>query len=273
MSPPNNSQSESPNHHPHHAEPPSPGQPINGSDSAKLAHELANLLDGSLRNVSLVISHLAQTETVESPEEDVLRKLHVANGAMKQMAKLIHTWMGPRQSTQAMPGNEDSPTGQVEAYHWQGTLGQAIKHALELIGPQAEQSSIQLITDVAQQVACLPCGPVFPVIANALRNSVEAIAAAQHDGQCIELSARIVDGHVCIRQTDTGIGLDPAIINQKGELQFGRSTKPDGHGLGLMLSRDIMRSLGGELQLTNNTPCGAVLSLRYPVAAVNHQAQ
>jgi signal transduction histidine kinase len=248
------------------------------ADSAMFAHELANLLDGSLRNVSLAMHSLADAQppdALESSDDDVLKKLHAANGAMQQMARLIASWMGPQQTAahhQDDAGRADATNRDVEAYHWPGTLGEAIENLARLIEPQTKPLQIEVITDITGDVATLPCGPIPAVLINTLGNSIHAIAAAANDADApnshhrIEIKATLTDRQVTITQMDTGIGLDTLVLFEQGRLQYGRTTKADGHGLGLMLSRDILHSLGGELQLTNRLPRGAIVTLRYPAA-------
>jgi two-component system CitB family sensor kinase len=117
--------------------------------------------------------------------------------------------------------------------------------------------------------ARLPAAALFPVLANGLRNSIEAISADPARGEkpgVIEIAAQVQTGQVRLAITDNGPGLDRAAFDTGGIFRFGKTTKPDGHGLGLSLCRDIAANLGGALRLTNRDDGGALLTLTYPVA-------
>ena len=218
--------------------------------SARLAHELANLLDGSLRNVGLAITGLDRPDEVDrSPgEPNVLAKLNAASHAMHQMATLLQQWM-----------NSAPPA--LDSQH--GSIGDAVDHAIQLVAPLAQTQQIFIDADVSARAAVLPAGSVFTLVINALRNSVEAFT----DQKVRRISLRVdTDGsEVVLTVTDTGPGLDPCLLDARGQFQFGRTTKPAGHGFGLVLCRDIVRGLGGELSIANRSSGGAGLRVRIPI--------
>ena len=78
---------------------PPEARPLDSQPSpARLVHELANLLDGSLRNVGLAMSDLS--DVVEAPhkssdaiDDALLQHLDIAQSGMQQMAPLLRRWM------------------------------------------------------------------------------------------------------------------------------------------------------------------------------------
>ena len=73
------------------------------------------------------------------------------------------------------------------------------------------------------------------------------------------------DGRGLISVSDTGVGL-PA---EKGEQIFDAffSTKPEGSGMGLAISRSIIESHGGRVWATANSGKGASFHFTLPTAA------
>jgi len=226
-----------------------------GADA--LAHELANLLDGSLRHLGMALTSLRQPATTEESDE-LVKRLEAASGAMHQMATLIHRWMSSPQSARHL-------------FEQAQTIGQMIDHAVRLLSPAANLRRIGIHVQMDKAAAVLSAGPLYPVIANALRNSIEAMEQAPMDDRprVIKVAAMVRRQQLHITVTDTGPGLSDALTDAHGCFAFGITTKQGGHGVGLRLSRDIARSLGGELELTNRPPHGAVLTLRCPVDALN----
>ena len=94
-----------------------------------------------------------------------------------------------------------------------------------------------------------------------MRNAADA--ARQTDGG-VTVRWRKVDGQVEIFIEDEG----PGIAETENLFVPFYSTKPDGAGIGLVLSRHIAESHDGWLDLANRTDThGARACLRLPVAA------
>lgn len=230
---------------------------------ARLAHELANLLDGSLRNVGLVMSSL-RDPTGEGParaadDEDLIRRLEVANQAMQHMATLIQRWLG-------------RPKAMGSLHQQTRTLGETIHSAVHLLSPVAAARRIVIDVDIAAAVAGLPAGPVYPIIANAVRNSIEAMIQRPADttfqGGRIEVAARLIEGMVELTIRDNGPGLSAELYDESGSFIQGGTTKHGGPGLGLVLVREITANLGGTFHLANRPAGGTELVIRYPRASV-----
>lgn len=64
---------------------------------------------------------------------------------------------------------------------------------------------------------------------------------------------------------DSGPGLDPAGLDRLFEAFH--TTKPDGIGMGLAISRSIVEAHGGRLWATPNVPNGAVFQFTLPLEA------
>ncbi|GAB4191026.1 MAG: hypothetical protein Kow00105_05180 [Phycisphaeraceae bacterium] len=236
--------------------------------AAKLVHELANLLDGSLRHLSLAIDTLSRHLHASDPEqeEQLLQSLRTTDTSMRQMVSLIRNWM---KDTHRSPN----------AYVSHQSLGEALEQAVQIHRPLAERHQVILELDLQPEAAETPAGPVFPIVANGILNAIQAIAANRDASVSAEplrrvtVSAEQNDNDVVIRIIDDGPGLDPSMIDEHGQLRIGHTTRPDGHGLGLTLSREIAQSLDGKLTLTNRPESGAVLMLRYPVRAATRNLQ
>ncbi len=225
----------------------------------QLVHELAGLVDGGRRNVDLVLEQLRE-QSVSDEEAQLLPRLEAANQAMNQMADLLRRWIDNVHANR--PPESDGRT-----------LADAIGHAVRLLMPAAQQRGIELRVDVQPQAATLSAGPIYAVVANAVRNAIEAIDGQAADdtqrGTCIVVQALVEqDSEGCeqlvLSVADDGPGLAPGLVGDDGSLRLGTTTKPEGHGLGLQLCHEIAASLRGSLALTSGSPRGAVLTLTCP---------
>jgi len=241
------------------------GPQAGSQPSAWIAHELVNLLDGSLRNLGLAMSNL-QSKPAEPSQHtdgaDPLERLQLADHALRQMSALVRRWMD--QAADVTPTHDTFQT-----------LAQAVEQAVGLLADAAAQRGIDVYVSLSDEVSPIPAGAIYPILINALRNSIQAINGVpiNPDGQCptsgrIKIEGRLREGSIELEVRDDGPGLDDAMLDDQGRFKFGKTTKPDGHGIGLLLCRDIAAGLGGELILANHSPRGAVLTLRYPVKSL-----
>ena len=227
---------------------------------ATLAHELANLIDAGMRNVGLAMSSLRDTrpssEGAKTGGIDPIERLESVSQAMRQMGRLLGRW-GDYDSRLHSGSNLDD------------TVEQTVRHVVNLFRPVAGQYGIKVHVCLSAAAAKLPAGPMYSVVANALRNSVEAMQGNGCRSQgVIELNVRVKDSQVELCIADNGPGLDRKLVDAKGQFCFGVTTKSGGHGLGLALLRQICDGLGGTIEVRNAPAGGAVLCLRYPVNAI-----
>lgn len=234
------------------------------TSAARLAHELANLLDAGMRNVGLAMSSLRDTrpQSAGEPETDVaeandpVTRLEAVSVAMNRMACLLQRWVDQGASPQLFCDE-------------QVALGDAVRHAVRLLGPAAEAEGIDVQVTIDAAAGLLPAGPVYAVIANGLRNSIEALLGTAAGGlgnrqPGIELQVALIGTEVVVRISDNGPGLPAAMADASGRFRFGTTTKPAGRGIGLVVAREASIVLGGALEIRNRATGGTELVLRYP---------
>lgn len=226
------------------------------TQSDQLAHELANLLDGSLRHLTLAIATLKDSPPGAplASDDDLAQRLRTVNNGMQHMSQLIRRWM--------------NHPGTLERFAGHHRLGDCVKQAVQLLGPAAATRRIKIGVEIDSKLLDTEAGPIHPILINGLRNSIEAIDRLDDQNpHRIDITARLEDRTVVLSITDTGPGIDPSLIGSAGQLRFGVTTKTTGHGLGLELAREIIQLLGGSLDLANRSPRGAMLTARYPLPA------
>jgi signal transduction histidine kinase len=107
------------------------------------------------------------------------------------------------------------------------------------------------------------------VVVNLMRNAFEAMRDCPPEFRRLTLRTHIEDQHfIRVEVCDTGIGIPPAAI----ELVFNRffTTKPDGMGMGLAISRSIITNHGGKLWVVPNLDRGSTFFFTLPIEVGEH---
>jgi PAS domain S-box-containing protein len=102
------------------------------------------------------------------------------------------------------------------------------------------------------------------VLHNLLANAIDAVGQQPKLLRHIELTAAHADGYVMIQVEDTGPGIDSEVTQKLFEPFV--TSKPDGRGLGLAISRSLVRGRGGDLSLSaGDKLAGACFKVRLPI--------
>ena len=89
-------------------------------------------------------------------------------------------------------------------------------------------------------------------------------------GELTLTSSRTEEGHILISVSDSGIGLPAHEAERIYEAFF--TTKPQGTGMGLSISRRIIESHGGRLWASNNTGRGTTFQFSLPINVTGSEA-
>jgi len=130
-----------------------------------------------------------------------------------------------------------------------------------LVARQLEDQQVRLTISVDPPDLRLKADPrlIEQVVFNLVLNALEALE--DRTGGCIELAAGNDDGATTITVTDNGPGI-VADAREKIFVPF-FSTKPGGTGIGLALSRQIMRLHRGELTVRSEPDRETRFTLRF----------
>jgi len=231
-----------------------------------LTHELAGLLDGSMRCLGMARQSLAGTPSSSGPS--VEHQLQTVQSALERMAGLVHT---------AMQGSGSTIGSSITPSEGSVTVREAIDHAVSVLTPLAKEHRVTLSCAIAPEADRYDAGPVYAVILNGLRNAIESVASTGSGGRVdIELTFRNgTPGTFDLTISDDGPGLAPACEDGRAFI-IGLTTKPGGHGIGLCLCAQIIGQLGGRITLASresdapDTRRGAVLEASWPAKTERH---
>ena len=147
-------------------------------------------------------------------------------------------------------------------------LNEVIIEAFALAQNQARESHVNLKQQLNDDLPLVRGDRVQlqQVILNLIVNGLEAIAKSKHGARELLVSSNEdEDENVIVAVRDSGEGVDPAKLESVFEAFF--TTKPEGMGMGLAISRTIIEAHGGRLWASANSPRGAVFQFTLPTNA------
>jgi|GEM_PF-4174390 len=126
-----------------------------------------------------------------------------------------------------------------------------------------------LVTDLDEELPLLPgdharLGQVF---VNLLFNAAQAIPPGDVAHHVVRIETRAVKERIRIRITDTGVGIPLDVLPRIFDPFF--STWPHGGtGLGLAISADVVRQMGGSIEVESHPGTGSSFTVELPVRDV-----
>ena len=143
---------------------------------------------------------------------------------------------------------------------------QALDRASELIEHQLQHRALMFVREdnAAETIVLGDADKVQQIVLNLMSNAIKFTPA----GGTITLASNASDGLVTISVCDTGEGIpanmQDAIFEPFVQVHASRTREHAGVGLGLAISRDLARGMGGDLALEATSKEGStfVLSLR-----------
>ncbi|NKJ04092.1 ATP-binding protein [Rhizobium sp. SG741] len=146
-------------------------------------------------------------------------------------------------------------------------LIEAITDVLELVRSEIRKSQILLRTELASDLP-LVIGDrvqVQQVILNLIMNAIEALTEVDAEARELLVSAAADESKITVSVRDSGIGVPLATLDTIFDAFY--TTKPNGMGMGLAISRSIIEAHGGTVYAAPNFPHGTVFGFTLPLDA------
>jgi signal transduction histidine kinase len=141
-------------------------------------------------------------------------------------------------------------------------VNDVVREMLVLLRSEAYQNSVSMRTELSSDLPKVRADPVQlqQVCLNLMLNAIEAMKDT--GGELTITSGRTHDAQLLFSVSDTGMGLPAELADQIFSAFF--TTKPDGSGMGLTISRSIIESHGGRLWAGVNAQLGATFYFTLP---------
>lgn len=146
------------------------------------------------------------------------------------------------------------------------SVNEMVAALVEFVRPVAARqgSAVEATTDQAVPPMAIDRTLLRQAILNLVKNGLEALGR----GGNLTVGTRRVDDQVEIAIRDTGPGIAPDVGKRLFEQFF--TTKPQGTGLGLYISRQIIEEHGGTLRWESAPGAGTTFTASLPIKRAEH---
>jgi PAS domain S-box-containing protein len=222
-----------------------------GQLTASIAHEVNQPLSGIITNASTCLRMLAaDPPNVIGALETTRRTIRDGNRASEVITRLRALYSKKEGSPESMDLNE------------------ATEEVIILSLSELQKNRIVLRPELTEQLPPVTGDRVQlqQVIMNLLRNASDAMSAVNDRPRELTIRTEREEGdRVRLTVQDAGVGFDPQAMERLFEAFY--TTKNDGMGMGLSVSRSIIESHQGRLWAALNDGPGAAFSFSIPCAS------
>lgn len=216
-----------------------------GSLAAGVAHEINSPLGAARLSVESALSSLS-TEQVA-----LNRKLQRVNKAIQQAGNIIRDVL-------RFAGEGPTPTADSEL---SGIAGQA----LALLHHELHREGIEIETDLTPRIrVAMSPNDLQTVLHHLIRNACWAVRQPNSRGRNVLLQTFLKDGKAMLTVEDMGCGIEPSISGRIFDPFFTTKQPGEGMGLGLSVSRQLVRAVGGSLDIAPSEKFSTRLELILP---------
>ena len=221
-----------------------------GELTASITHELKQPLAAILSNAQAALRFLSSDAPDLNEVHDTLQDIVRDDKRAGEVIKRLH-----------VPLKKSIPVLRPV------DLNEMILEIIELLKNEMDLRGVSLVTMLAEGLPPIRGDTIQlqQVALNLIMNGAEAMMDLDHDSRKIIVSTKKHDEQTLeVSVRDSGRGLDEDIIDRMFDPFY--TTKSEGMGMGLSISRSIIEAHGGRLWAANNPDRGATLSFTVPIS-------
>jgi signal transduction histidine kinase len=144
-------------------------------------------------------------------------------------------------------------------------LRKIVDELLEIIEPSLETKKISLIKDFkSDPIIRGDALQLQQVLINVFNNAVDILTLDETEKKIIYFSITNNESYAIIEIRDSGVGISPSLLPNIFELY--KTTKQDGIGVGLWLSKTIIEHHHGSITAINEPNHGALFKIEIPLS-------
>jgi signal transduction histidine kinase len=217
-----------------------------GELTASLAHEIRQPISAAVTNAKTCLRLLSRDEPdVAEASEAASRLVKDVTRAADIIGRISSLFKKGAQQRELVDVNE------------------LIREMIVLLRSEANRYSISIRTELAEDLPKVMADRVQlqQVFMNLMLNGIDAMKETTGGSELI-IKSEVGDAQLLISVSDTGVGLPPERAEQIFRAFY--TTKDNGTGMGLPISRSIIESHGGQLWAADHSVRGATFQFTLP---------
>jgi PAS domain S-box-containing protein len=238
--------------------------------------------EAALHQAQMELAHVSRVATLGELAASIAHEITQPLGALVNSANACVRWLAAqnperaRQSALAVVADGERAAdiiGRIRALAQKAPLEKewldlnaTIREVIALARSAVQRHGVVVETHLAKEVPRILGDRVQlqQVLLNLVMNAIEALRGVGAGSRALWVSSeRVAATEVVIAVRDSGPGFDPGHLDRLFDAFY--TTKPEGMGLGLAISRRIIAAHGGRLWATAHPPHGAVFQFTVPI--------
>jgi PAS domain S-box-containing protein len=240
-----------------------------------------------LRQVQADLAHLSRVTTMGELTASLAHEIKQPIAAAVTNARTCLRWLGRDQPDVAEASEAAARIikdvtrateiiGRISTLFKKGTLqhelvdvNELIREMIVLLRSEANHYSISIRVELAEDLPKVMADRVQlqQVFMNLMLNGMDSMKGTAGGGE-LAIKSEAGDAQLLISVSDTGVGLPPEQADQIFRAFF--TTKENGTGMGLPISRSIIESHGGRLWAAGASGRGATFQFTLPTGVAAH---
>jgi signal transduction histidine kinase len=221
-----------------------------GTLVAGMAHEVNNPLTALLLTVEALKHRVSSAPLPAAQTLELLDEIEVSARTIAAVVRDLKVFSRP-------DGDEAAP----EVVK----LEQLIEQVLRVVGRQVRSlAALELDYEPDVPEVVVPAARLAQVFTNILVNAAHAVSQVERPEHVVRIGLRSDAGAVVVEISDTGPGIPESAIERIFEPFFTTKERGVGTGIGLSISRSIVRRFGGDLVVESVQGDGATFSVVIP---------
>jgi PAS domain S-box-containing protein len=223
-----------------------------GEMVANITHEIHQPL-GAISNFAFASSKLLDSHSYDA-----------ANNLLKWNEQIIQQVARAEVIIRRMGGF----ARQSDSLPTMASVNTIVRETVDMLAYELSNSRVAVDLDLSDRVpeASLIRIQVEQVLVNLIRNGIDAMRGGDLSNSRFLIATRLEGSEILVSVRDFGPGVDPAMLSQI--FQPFQTSKEDGLGLGLAISRSIIEGMNGRIFAENADP-GLTVAFTISINKVN----
>ena len=223
-----------------------------GELAASIAHEVNQPLGAIVGNADICLRWLSQPEPnvaeLREALEDIANDGRRASQVISRIRSLVKKHVPEKAAV---------------------NLSDIAREVIDLVSHEAQRKQVAVTSHLAASLPSVTGDRVQlqQVLLNLVMNGIEAMKETEITNRILTIKTDVSESGVLTAVYDCGVGIDPAKVDQL--FKAFHTTKSNGMGMGLAISKSIIEAHGGKLWAESNRQGGATFKFTLPVESAD----